>query len=139
MLNTLNLCILAGMSTLETRCNSQSAVTMKDAEKALSRYVRQGYKNCEPHNPAHQRMYLQLRATCARADGQTFLTFLNSNQQSVVIGAKAETKHWAVPKANFPAGLPQDIEEAIVDEEQLALNWRRWVGNRRGSTLILIT
>ena len=113
MLNTLNLCILAGMSILATLGNSQLAVTLKDAEKVLSRYVRQGYKNCEPHNPAHQRMYLQLRATCTRADAQTFLNFLNSNQQSVVIGAKAETKHWAVPKANFPAGLPQDIEAGI--------------------------
>ena len=49
-----------------------------------------------------------------------FLNFLNSKQSNVVIGASAETKHWAVPKANFPAGLPQDIEDAIVDEEQLA-------------------
>ena len=49
-----------------------------------------------------------------------FLNFLNSKESNVVIGASAETKHWAVPKANFPAGLPQDIEDAIVDEEQLA-------------------
>ena len=66
------------------------------------------------------RLYLQMRLTNPRASAEKFLRFMKNAKQDITMGAKAETKYWGVPKINFPHGLPEDIERAIVDENTLA-------------------
>ena len=110
------------MSTLAKRNRSMTepSVTMGDAAKALSRYRNKGFDMFDPQSPHQCRLYLQLRTTKARPDATTFLKFMNSSKQHLTMGARAETKYWGVPKFNFPDGLPEDIERAIVDEDKLA-------------------
>ena len=110
------------LSTLAKRDRSitDSGVTMADAAKALSRYRGQGFDVCDPQSLHQCRLYLQLRTTKARPDAGTFVRFMNNSKQHLTMGARAETKYWGVPKFNFPDGLPEDIERAIVDEDTLA-------------------
>ena len=93
---------------------------MSDAAQALRRYRGQGFDICDPNDLQQCRLYLQLRGTRPRANVKQFLTFMKSAQQNITTGAKAETKYWGVPKCNFPNGLPEDIESAVVDENTLA-------------------
>ena len=106
------------MATLATRGSGMNTLSLKDAERALARYAKQGWA-CVAHDESQQRAYLQLHATCGRVDGKTFLHFLNSKQSNVVCGATSEMKLWGVPKSNFAKGLPADIPAAIMLEEQL--------------------
>ena len=68
------------ISSLSARGSGITSLSWKDAEKALARYAKQGY-DCDPFDESHQRAYLQLRATCGRVDGKTFLQFLNSKKR----------------------------------------------------------
>ena len=100
----------------KTHRTGVSVGTFKDAQRALAHFARQG-SACDPHNELHQLVYLQLRSHYGRIKGQTLERYLKSAQSNVVCESSSHRNLWAVPKSNFAAGLPEDIEDAMVPEE----------------------
>ena len=103
----------------KTHRTGTSVGTFKDAERALKKLARQGWA-CDPHNELHKHVYLQLRSHYYSVKGQTLERYLNSAQSNVVCESSSHRNLWAVPKSNFAAGLPEDIEDAMVPQEQFS-------------------
>ena len=89
------------------------------ANIAIRRMRNQGHSVNEG-NPEHVTAYCVLRLTHGRVDGQTLLTYLQNRQTDIGHGARSMLEYWAVPKNNFPNGLPDDIKGSQVTEEDLA-------------------
>ena len=89
------------------------------AKIAIRRMRNQGHSVNEG-NPEHVTAYCVLRLTHSRVDGQTLLMYLQNRQTDIGHGARSMLEYWAVPKNNFPNGLPDDIKGSQVTEEDLA-------------------
>ena len=89
-----------------------------DAVRALKRFELQGH-DVNSANPEHVEAYLQMRNQFDRIDGKRLLAFMASKQTNISQGATSVLAYWAVPKMNFPQGLPQDLLTAIAAPEDL--------------------
>ena len=90
---------------------------MKDAANALRKYKRDGANDINPEREEHKDAYIALRDTKSRCTALEFEEYLASLKNVVTQGATAKKRVWAVPKANFPDGLPTHIEEYRKPEE----------------------
>ena len=91
---------------------------IKNAVITLKRYRTEGFA-VDPHSNEQQQALIQLRATAGRAGPETFMKYLESRTSHATHGANAEDQFWAVPKENFPDGLPEQLKAAVVREEDL--------------------
>ena len=94
------------------------AAQIKCAQIALKRYQTDGCA-ADPHSNDHIQAYLQLRATAGCVSAETFMKYLASRISNAKHGANAEDQYWAVPKQNFPDGLPDKLKANVVSEEDL--------------------
>jgi hypothetical protein len=87
------------------------------AKAALNNFRRQNY-DLSPDNEAHLQAYLTLRDTVARITPEKLITYLQTLEQKVAHGEENKCEFWAVPRVNFPDGLPQHIAAAHVPAER---------------------
>ena len=92
-------------------------VSMADAANALRGYARQG-ANVHPQSEEQRKAYIALRDTHPRCTADQFMKYLESLKTKVSQGSRARQEFWAVPKANFPDGLPDHIQEYAKDEDE---------------------
>ena len=90
-----------------------------DAIRAIKRFETQGYKLNSASTEVVE-AYMQMRSQFDRVDGKHLLAYMASKTTDLEQGAKAVISYWAVPKTNFPQGLPQDLLDAISTPEDLA-------------------
>ena len=92
-------------------------VSMLDAANALRGYARGG-ANVDPTSQEQKRAYIALRDTHSRCTATQFVKYLESIKTKVSQGAKTKQVFWAVPKVNFPEGLPDFIQAATKSDEE---------------------
>ena len=84
---------------------------------ALMGYKRQDYRLVDPDDPEHIDAYLELRRTTRRVQPDAFIAYLKKRVKALRNGEQTEIEFWAVPKSNFPKGLPPKILDACVADE----------------------
>ena len=85
-----------------------------NAKRSIERFVVQGFTALDPNNNDHVQAFIRLRAMQSRCDGKTLVHFLKNKQSNVHAGQKLSVEYWAVPKKNFPGGLPDCVKEAPI-------------------------
>ena len=85
--------------------------TEASARTAIQQYRRQSY-DVDDKNPEHVAAYLLLRDTSNRITGKSLEEYLKSKKVTVGSGDRSSMDVWAVPRGNFPTGLPQHIANA---------------------------
>ena len=93
---------------------------MAAAETALAGYKRAGF-DADPHNPDHIAAYVAMRQFSLRVSPQAFMNSLKNQVKQVTSGAKVKRQYWAVPKVNFPLGLPPDLADCVIAQDQIEL------------------
>ena len=91
-------------------------VSIADAANSLRHFLRGGAEGIKPQDVEQQKAFIALRATQPRCSPQQFLDYFKSLQNVTTHGAGAKQVLWAVPKVNFPDGLPANIEKVRKDE-----------------------
>ena len=91
-----------------------SAVTVATARTALFGFKRQNF-DVEPDDTAQVQAYITLRETLKRVSPTAFMKYLQGRVKNVQHGETVSLEFWAVPKTNFPKGLPAKIADAVVD------------------------
>ena len=91
-------------------------VSIADAANSLRHFLRGGAAGIKPQDVEQQKAFIALRATQPRCSPQQFLDYFKSLQNVTTHGAGAKQVLWAVPKVNFPDGLPANIEKVRKDE-----------------------
>ena len=86
-------------------------VTAAQAKVALAGYKRQNFK-VDPNSQQQLDMYIEMRSKFQRVSGGQFVKYLQSGRESMAAGTKSQMAFWAVPKGNFPNGLPKKIQQA---------------------------
>ena len=76
-------------------------------------YRRQQF-DVDPYDPTMQSKYKEMRKMFSRVSPQLFMRFLDSHKEEMKTGSKSQMVFWAVPKTNFPSGLPAKIKRAEV-------------------------
>ena len=94
-----------------------STVTVANAKASLMNFRRQSVDD-SPANVEHLHAYISLRETSNRVGGRMLLNYLESRRQEVSHGEGAELTYWAVPRVNFPRGLPSNIAAKEKDPER---------------------
>ena len=108
------------MSAVKVRGDSAAhGAKVDEAVRALKRFAKSGLTDIDPDNKDHVSSYLTLRATVGRVDGKRLSHYLANKKANIQHGAASEMEYWGVPKTNFPDGLPEDIQEALVAQEDL--------------------
>ena len=79
---------------------------------SLSAFRRQHYA-IDENNEDHVNAYLALRATNERCAGQQLATYISILKATVAVGEQNKATFWAVPRGNFPEGLPDAIKNAL--------------------------
>ena len=90
-----------------------------DAIRNIKRFEAQGYKVSSLDKEVVD-AYMQMRSQFSRIDGKRLLSYMDSKKTDLEQGAKAMISFWAVPKTNFPQGLPADLLDAVSTPEDLA-------------------
>ena len=79
-------------------------------------YKRQNYK-VDPDNEVQITKYIEMRSKFSRISPSQFMKYLETGTQEVKAGTQSQISYWAVPKTNFPQGLPRKIKTAEVGED----------------------
>ena len=90
----------------------------EDATRALKRLTTQGY-DVDPLDSEDVSAYMTLREHSSRVDGKRLLAYLASKRTDLHQGSNTIIEYWAVPKSNFPDGLPDAMAHAEVAPEDL--------------------
>ena len=85
-------------------------------------YKRQGFRDTDPDDPDQIEAYLELRRNTKRVGPETFIAYYKKRVKKVSNGEQVSLELWAVPKTNFPKGLPPKILEAYVAEDSEILD-----------------
>ena len=88
-------------------------VSVKNAKVALANFQQQRFQ-VDPDNTDHQQAYMILRDQTSRVSGKMLMGYLNTKKEVVSSGQRAVVKYWAMPRANFPRGLPPSIAPSEV-------------------------
>ena len=72
----------------------------------------------DPDDPMQLDLYRSLRTSFGRVSATTFKRWLEARDDDTM-GTSFRISVWCVPKRNFPHGLPSDIAEHEVTEEEL--------------------
>ena len=91
-------------------------VSVATARTALQGYKRQLYQ-VDPDDQEQIDQYIEMRTKFSRVSPAQFLKFMETNTQEVKAGTTSQMSYWAVPKTNFPQGLPNKIKAAEVGED----------------------
>ena len=89
--------------------------TIEQARRALMAIKRRNFE-VDPNNTEHVEKYREMRLKFARISPAEFITFLETGRSTVSAGSQSSRVYWAVPKANFPKGLPKKIKATEVAE-----------------------
>lgn len=92
------------------------------ARSALLGYKRQGFRDTDPDDPEQIDAYLELRRTTRRVGPEAFVAYCKKRVKKVSNGEQVSLELWAVPKTNFPKGLPPKIQAAYVAEDSEILD-----------------
>ena len=95
---------------------THKTVSSESAANSLRHLRRLGFEGINPQDVEQQKAYIALRATQPRCTAKQFLDYFKSLQNVTTHGAGAKQVLWAVPKGNFPDGLPAHIERCRKDE-----------------------
>ena len=108
------------MATLMTRTQANINSQIKaEAIRSLKRFKSTGFE-VNPEDQEQIQAFLVLRNSVARVSAKSFVKYLQERQTSITNVANAELEYWAVPKMNFPDGLPDPLLSAVVLAEDLA-------------------
>ena len=91
-------------------------VSVAAARVALQAYRRQSFP-VDPDDPEMQNKYREMRLKFCRVSPAMFMKFLETGKEEVKAGTRSTMICWAVPKANFPKGLPPKIKAAELAAE----------------------
>jgi hypothetical protein len=86
---------------------------------ALRRYFRDGHEDLDAKDPAHVAAYKVLRQTQTRVCPFKLLQYLQCHQKDLKHGSVDAVEFWGVPIENFPNGLPSDIGDCRMTEEDM--------------------
>ena len=93
------------------------AVTDQKTRTALLGFKRQNF-DVDPDDPETQRQYKEMRLKFRRVSPHEFMKYLDTNKDEVKAGSKSTMVVWAVPKSNFPKGLPVKLKSAAIDPDE---------------------
>ena len=85
--------------------------TDASARTAIQQYRRQSH-DVDDKNPEHVAAYMLLRDSYKRISGRMLEDYLKSKKQTIGSGDRSTMDVWAVPRGNFPTGLPPHIANA---------------------------
>ncbi len=91
----------------------------QSATRALSAFKNKGFA-VDPNNSDHIRSYLAMRNFSHRITPESFTQYLESKTTAVASTIGARIEYWAVPKTNFPDGLPPALRAAVLGPEELS-------------------
>ena len=80
-------------------------VATEAARSALMGHKRQHFE-VDPDDPEMQNKYKETRRKVSRISPQLFMKFVATHKEELKVGAQSAMVFWAVPKTNFPRGLP---------------------------------
>ena len=86
---------------------------------ALRRYAREGHAAIDPNDSVHVAAYKILRHTTDRVCPHKLVQYIFGRQQNLKHGSEDAVEFWGVPIENFPNGLPADIADCCMTEEQM--------------------
>ena len=86
---------------------------------ALRRYARDGHADLDPKDSVHVAAYKILRQTTDRVCPHKLVQYIFGRQQNLKHGSEDAVEFWGVPIENFPNGLPSDIEDCRMTEEDM--------------------
>ena len=89
-----------------------------DAVRNLERMKKNGF-DVDPLDKDQLKVYSEMRSWCKRVTGAAFEEYIKNKTNQIESGAKFRLCFWAVPRTNFPKGLPDIVRENIVDDETL--------------------
>ena len=95
---------------------AMAKVTPEQARNSLLAFKRQNYE-VDPDNIEHQDKYREMRLKFARVSPAQFVKFLDTGKEIVSAGTSSAVAYWAVPKTNFPKGLPPKIKACEVSAD----------------------
>jgi len=93
-------------------------VTCEAARTALLAYRRQNFP-VDPDNHEMIQKYIEMRSKWNRVTGDAFMRYLETGEETQKAGRLTNIAYWAVPKKNFPQGLPKNIQPGQIDEDNL--------------------
>ena len=89
------------------------------AYNALMRFRRQNV-DLNELDETHINAYIALRDGAGRVDAKRILAYLKTKREQYEHGSSLAFTYWAVPKGNFPNGLPADVQECVKSGDDLA-------------------
>ena len=101
-------------SLTSSKCMATTPVGRATARTALLAFKRQNF-DVDPDDDEHVQAYMALRGAASWVTPKAFVKYLQSRVESVHHGEKTSVEFWAVPKTNFPKGLPAKIADAVAD------------------------
>ena len=107
-----------GRSSAGKRIES-SGCDVDQVKAALRRFVSLGHDELDCKNPAHVDAYKILRQTQNRVDPHKLLQYLKNQKKNLKHGSVDAVEFWGVQIENFPNGLPSDIEDCRMTEEDM--------------------
>ena len=91
---------------------TKSTVPTTESAKASIQHFKRQKHNVDEKNRDHVAAFLLLRDTNKRVTGQMLEDYLKSRKVTVSSGDRNSLDVWAVPRGNFPDGLPPVIARA---------------------------
>ena len=83
---------------------------------SLQNFRRQNFA-IDENNVDHINAYLTLRSSNSRCGGAQLESYIKSLKQTVQSGEENKATFWAVPRGNFPNGLPENIQKAVCKDD----------------------
>ena len=80
---------------------------------AIANYKRQNHM-VDENKAEHVAAYILLRETQMRVSGKMLVDYLESLRTTVTHGDSSTFHYWAVPRGNFPNGLPPNIVSTVL-------------------------
>ena len=80
-------------------------------------FKRQNYE-VDPDDENQQNKYREMRLKFARVSPAQFVKYLDTGRETASAGTASSIGYWAVPKDNFPRGLPTKIKPFEVSEAE---------------------
>ena len=90
-----------------------------ESQRSLARMQKAGNADMDPGNKKCVDAYLALRKCSHRITASALRDFMKARVKEIGQGARERVEFWGVPKTNFPSGLPTNVSNWEVSEDDL--------------------